>query len=150
MYIMLENAKEAKMATKKSSPERAAPGSEGSGEFYRIVVRPKDQFVTFRNQDIGDKGGIERLAGQRADGTWDTQAWLISKGIAHVEGGKLVGDSADARKIISEAGIVSHKEGDIFGGSPRRDVPESEKPTPAMKRARAKNIKKAQAARKLD
>ena len=134
----------------KSQPEgreRAKPGEEGTGDFYRIVVRPKSEFETFRNQDVGEKKGIERLAGQRANGSWDTQAWLISKRFAHVENGKLVGDNADAREVIAEASPVTYKEGDIFEGKPRRNVPEYEKPTPAMKRAEMANIKKAQEAR---
>ena len=47
---------------------RKRPGA-GGGEFYRIEVRPKGEFVTFRTQDIGKKGGIERLAGKRQSGS---------------------------------------------------------------------------------
>ena len=39
-----------------------------------------------------------------------------------------------------------HVSGDRFQAKPRRDIPESEKPTPAMRRAQIANIKKAQAA----
>jgi hypothetical protein len=39
-----------------------------------------------------------------------------------------------------------HVTGDRFRAKPRRDIPESEKPTPAMRRAQRANIKKAQAA----
>jgi hypothetical protein len=38
-------------------------------------------------------------------------------------------------------------EGDVFEARPRPNVPEREKPTPAQRRARSANIKKAQAAR---
>lgn len=41
-----------------------------------------------------------------------------------------------------------HLGGDRFKAPPRRDIPESKKPTPAQKRAWARNIKKAQAARR--
>jgi hypothetical protein len=41
---------------------------------------------------------------------------------------------------------VVHVAGDRFKAKPRRDIPEEEKPTPAMRRAQAANIKKAQAA----
>ena len=44
------------------------------------------EFVTFRNQDVGARGGIERVAGQRANGSWDTQKWLIGKNEAHIDG----------------------------------------------------------------
>src|SRR5205809_957840 len=53
---------------------RKRPGA-GGGEFFRIEVRPKSEFVTFRTQDVGDKGGIERLAGKRSSGSWDTATW---------------------------------------------------------------------------
>src|SRR5437762_322553 len=76
----------------RSQPEgrsRAKPGTKGSGDYYRIVVRDKSQFTTFRNQDVGEKGGIQRLAGKRSSGSWDTQTWLISKDMAHIEGDEL-------------------------------------------------------------
>ncbi len=66
--------------------KRAKPGTKGEGDYYRIVVRPKEEFTTFRYHDVGDKGHIIRLAGKRSSGSWDTQAWLISKGDAHVIG----------------------------------------------------------------
>src|SRR4051812_3756694 len=68
---------------------REKPGTTGGGEFYRIEVRPKGEFVTFRTQDVGGPGHIERLAGKRQSGSWDTQAWLVSKQDAHIEGDKL-------------------------------------------------------------
>jgi hypothetical protein len=127
---------------------RAKPGTRGGGEFYRIVVRPKDEFVTFRTQDVGDPGHVERLAGKRSSGSWDTQAWLVSKHDAHVDHGKLVPDTAEVRELLGKLGSKPvHIKGDIFEAADRPNVPEREKPTPAQKRARAKNIKKAQAAR---
>lgn len=96
----------------KAQPEgrgRKKPGTAGEGKYYRIVVRSKEKFVTFRYHDVGEPGGILRLAGRRSSGSWDDQAWLISKQMAH--------------------------------------VPESEKPTPAQRRARSENIRKAQQAR---
>src|SRR3989338_8201282 len=58
---------------------RQKPGSTGKGKFFRIEVRPKSEFKTFRVQDVGKKGGLERLAGKRGSGSWDTVAWLVSK-----------------------------------------------------------------------
>jgi len=127
---------------------REKPGTQGGGEFYRIQVRPKDEFVTFRTQDTGSPGHIERLAGKRASGSWDTQTWLVSKQDAHVEDGKLVPDTADARELLAKLGSEpTHVEGDIFKAKDRPNVPERAKPTPAQRRARTANIKKAQAAR---
>ena len=127
---------------------RAKPGTGGSGEYYRVVVRPKEQFVTFRIQDVGDPGGLQRVAGKRSSGSWGTQAWLISKDFAHVEGDTLVADHQDARDLLDTLGSKPHHEkGDIFTAKDRRNDPEKEKPTAAQKRARSANIKKAQAAR---
>lgn len=128
--------------------QRKKPGTTGQGEYYRIQVRPKDEFVTFRTQDVGDPGHIQRVGGKRQSGSWDTQAWLISKGDAHVEGGKLIPDTAEARDTLAELGSEpQYVKGDVFEAKPRPNVPESEKPTPAQQRARRTNIKKAQAAR---
>ena len=66
---------------------RARPGTKGKGKYYRIVVRPKSSFKSFRVQDVGGRGGVERLAGKRRDGSWDTQAWLIPKSQAHISSG---------------------------------------------------------------
>jgi len=110
-------------------------------------VRPRAEFVTFRNQDVGSRGNIERVAGRRANGTWDTQKWLVGKTQAHRDGKRLAPDTAAARKVLSQLGSEPrHLGGDRFIAKPRRDIPESEKPTPAMRRAQLANIRKAQAA----
>lgn len=134
-----------------SQPEgrsRAKPGTGGEGDFYHVEVRSKHQFETFRTHDVGDKGGIERVAGQRSSGSWDTQKWLIGKDHAHIEDGKLVADSDDAKQVLDQLGSVpKHRSADRFEAKPRRNVPEKDKPTAAQQRARRENIKKAQAAR---
>ena len=128
--------------------DREKPGSTGEGDFYHIEVRPKDEFVTFRNQDVGERGSIERVSGKRESGSWDTATWLVSKGMAHIENGRLVADHPDARKLFDELGSTpQHVKGDIFKAQDRPNVPEHEKPTPAQQEARQENIKKAQAAR---
>lgn len=129
--------------------ERAKPGTKGGGDYFRIVVRSKDEFVTFRNQDIGEPGHIQRLAGKRSSGSWDTQAWLISKEDAHIEGNRLIPDTDDTREVIEKLGSEpKHIKADIFEAKDRPNVPESEKPTPAQQRARMENIEKAQQARR--
>ena len=128
---------------------RAKPGARGTGGFFHIEVRPKGRFKIFRVQDVGGRGGIERIAGRRGSGSWDTQKWLIGKSHAHRQGKRLVADTAAARKVLRSLGSRPvHLGGDRFRAKPRRDVPESEKPTPAQRRARRRNIKKAQAARR--
>ena len=134
-------------ATRRPKRRRARPGARGRGGFFHIQVRPRTEFVSFRNQDLGGRGGIERVAGRRADGSWDTQKWLIGKSEAHIDGNKLVADSLAAEKVLAQLGSVPrHLEGDRFIAKPRRKIPASEKPTPAMRRAQLANIKKAQAA----
>ncbi len=128
---------------------RAKPGARGSGDFFHIEVRPAREFVRFRVQDVGAAGGVERVAGQRANGSWDTQKWLISKREAHVVARRLVGDTANARKVLTSLGSTARQiTTDRFKAKPRRKIPEREKPTPAMRRAQRQNIRKAQAARR--
>lgn len=128
---------------------RKKPGMGGAGKFYRVVVRPKREFTSFRNHDVGDKGHVERVAGRRSTGSWATQAWLIDKREAHVaSNGYLMGDSEDVKDVLAKLRRKPrHVKGDIFEAGPRVNVPEKAKPTAAMKKARVANIKKAQAAR---
>ena len=129
--------------------KRAKPGTKGEGDYFRINVRSKDEFTTFRYQDVGEKGHILRLAGRRSSGSWDTQVWLISKDDAHLEGDTLVADSDDARRLIETLGSKPELvKGDVFEAKDRPNVPESKKPTEAQQRARLENIKKAQQARR--
>ena len=127
---------------------RARPGTVGGGEYFRIVVRPKSEFVTFRYHDIGQKGHLQRLAGKRSSGSWATQAWLIGKSDAHVVDDVLIADSKDARELLMGLGSEpKHQKGDVFAAKDRRNIPEREKPTPAQRRARLANIAKAQTTR---
>jgi hypothetical protein len=129
---------------------RKKPGTTGKGKFYRIEVRPKGEFTSFRVQDVGKKSGLERLAGRRTSGSWDTATWLVEKTKAHVTAkGQLVIDDPKAKTALAQIrGPIVHKKGDVFAAHPRKNVPESAKPTPAMRRAQKTNIKKAQAARR--
>jgi len=155
-----ENIKEAQQRWQEMTPrehalaqperrKRAKPGTKGEGDYFRIVVRSKEEFTTFRTQDVGEKGHILRLAGKRSSGSWDTQTWLISKDDAHIEGDTLVADTDDARRLIETLGSKPiHVKGDVFEAKDRPNVPESKKPTEAQQRARLENIKKAQQARR--
>ena len=126
---------------------RAKPGSSGKGRFFHIQVRPKSQFARFRVQDIGARGGIERVSGQRANGSWDTVKWLVEKTHAHIHGGRLIADTAEARKLLRSLGSTPvQTAGDRFRARPRTNIPEREKPTPKQRRASLKNIRKAQQA----
>jgi hypothetical protein len=60
-----------------------------------------------------------------------------------------VADTAEARKVLGSLGSAPARvTGDRFKAKPRRDIPENEKPTPAMRRAQVRNIRKAQAAQR--
>ncbi len=126
---------------------RARPGATGRGKYYRIEVRPKSDFATFRYHDVGEPGHIIRLAGRRPSGSWADVAWLIGKDDAHIDGESLLPDTAEAKRLLRVIGPVKHVKGDVFRGHPRKNVPESAKPTPAQQRARRANIRKAQKAR---
>lgn len=127
---------------------RKKPRAGDGGDYYRIGVRPKEDFKTFRTQDVGEKGHIQRVAGKRSSGSWSTVTWLVSKDDAHVEKGRLVPDTAEAKDLLNRLGSTpEHIKGDIFEAKPRRNVLEREKPTSKQRRARRENIKKAQAAR---
>lgn len=129
--------------------KRAKPGTKGKGDYFRIVVRPKEQFTNFRTQDVGKPGGLQRLAGRRSSGSWATQAWLVNKGSAHVEGKHLIADNKDVEDLIQRLGSQPILErGDIFTAKDRPNVAEKDKPTLAMKKAQQENIKRAQAARR--
>lgn len=131
----------------RSVKRRAKPGASGKGRFFHIQVRPNAQFVRFRVQDVGGRGGVERVAGQRASGTWDTAKWLVEKTHAHVHGDTLVADSAEARKLLRSLGSAPVRvRGDRFRAAPRANIPESAKPTPRQRRAWRRNILKAQRA----
>jgi len=155
------NIKKAQRAWKSMSPaarsrrqpegrSRAKPGAKGTGNYYRVVVRDRNEFTSFRTQDVGREGHVQRLAGRRKSGSWSTQAWLIAKDDAHRDGDRLVADTAGARKILRSLGSrPAHVKGDVFEAKPRRNVPEREKPTPAQQRARRQNIGKAQQASRM-
>ena len=131
----------------KSKPQgrRAKPGSQGGGNFYHIEIRPRTDFQSFRTQDVGRKGGIERVAGRRKDGSWDTQKWLVAKALAHIERRRLVPDNEHARKVLAELGSKPVQiEGDRFKASSLRKGTESKKTAPAQHRIRKRGNSRAQ------
>ena len=139
--------RQSQAATKKSSKSqgsrRQKPGSGGQGNYYHIEVRDGADFETFRTQDVGDPGHVQRVSGKRASGSWATVKWLIGKEDAHVEDGKLVGDTKDAKDLLKKLRTRPVKiRGDRFESKPRRNVPERSKPTAAQTRAGRQSSKK--------
>jgi hypothetical protein len=120
------------MAAKPEGKRRAKPGTTGEGEYFRIELRSKEDFTTFRYHDVGDKGHLQRLAGKRPSGSWDTQTWLISKDDAHIEGDTLVPDTEDAKKLIESLGSQpKHLKGDVFEAKDKPNKPKGKKPAAA-------------------
>jgi hypothetical protein len=100
------------------------------------------RFIAFRYHDVGKKGGVERVAGQRPDRTWDTAGWLLSKDLAHVERGRLVPDTVDARKVLSALGATPrHVGGDRFQAKDRPNLSERAKANPTKRRGPQRNIR---------
>ncbi len=123
--------------------KRARSGTKGESDYFRIVLRPKEEFSTFRYHDVGEKGHIIRLAGKRSSGSWDTQVWLIGKSDAHIEGDTLVADSEDARRLIESLGSKpKHVVGDVLEAHDRPNVPESKKTNRGAKESQARKYKK--------
>jgi hypothetical protein len=111
----MHNAQQSRSRRRPGGRGRVKPSIRGSGRFFRIEVAPARRFITFRYHDVGKKGGVERIAGQRQDGTWKTAGWLISKDMAHLERGRLVPDTAAARKVLAAIGAAPrHRAGDRF------------------------------------
>lgn len=96
--------------------QRRKPGATGQGDYYHVEVRARSRFSAFRTQDVGEKEGLQRISGQKPDGSWETQAWLIAKPMAHVdETGQLVADHADAREVLEQLkGPARRLQGDRF------------------------------------
>ena len=116
--------------------KRAKPGSTGEGNYYRIEIREKSQFSSFRTQDVGERGGIQRIAGHRPSGSWDTQAWLIEKPLANIVGDTLKTGPKVVQEVFNSLGSRQNlvKE-EIFQARQEQNVPKKDKPTVAMKKA---------------
>ena len=128
---------------------RRKPGSSGQGDYYHVEVRPGERFVTFRTQDVGRRGHIQRVVGQRSSGYWTTVKWLIGKEDARVQDEKLVPQTRAAKDVINQLGSQPvHLVGDRFKARPQPNAPESTDPTSVQRRAQRENIKKAPAARR--
>jgi hypothetical protein len=70
--------------------------------------------------------------------------WLISKDLAHVQHGRLVPDTVDARKVLSALGVTPrHVVGDRFEVKGRLNVPERTKLKPPRHRVHQRHARKA-------
>lgn len=102
-----------------SGLKRRLPGTGGEGHYYHIEMRSKRYFRSFRTEQIGRKGHIERVLGLRPNGAWETAKWLISKKDAHIQDGRLVPDSDKARDVLKQLGTRPVRvKGDLFKAEP--------------------------------
>jgi hypothetical protein len=107
--------------SKPQGSRRQKPGSGGRGNYYHVEVRDGADFETFRTQDVGNPGHLQRVSGKRPSGSWATVKWLIGKEDAHVDDGKLVGDTRDAKELIKKLGSRPVQvRGDRFQAKPTR------------------------------
>ena len=117
--------------------------------FFHIEVQPREAFMEFKTQEIGRDGGIERVAGKRAGGSWSTQEWLIAKDQAHVERGLLIGDTVDARRVLTMLGSEPrHIKADRFTIHGHTGMPADVSPTLAPRRAGLTSVQAPQKGRK--
>jgi hypothetical protein len=138
----------AKPRAKSTARRRTKPAARRRG-FFHIEVQPREAFVAFKTQDIGGDGRIERVAGRRAGGSWSTQEWLIAKDQAHVERGTLIGDSVDARRVLTMLGSEPrHIKADRFTIHGHTGLPADVSPTLAPRRAGLTNVQAPQKGRK--
>ena len=116
----MANNRKSQNGKKSQGSRRQKPGSGGTGDYYHIEVRDGGDFETFRTQDVGDEGHLQRVAGKRAGGGWSTVMWLVSKEDALVEDGNLIGDTQDAKDLIRKLRTRPVKiRGDRFEAKPR-------------------------------
>jgi len=133
----------------KSTARRRTKSAARRRGFFHIEVQPKEAFVEFKTQDVGGKSGIERVAGKRAGGAWSTQEWLIAKDQAHLERGMLIGDTVDARRVLTMLGSEPrHIKADRFTIHGHTGVPADVSPTLAPRRGGLTNVQAPQKGRK--
>ena len=136
----------------KSTAEAASRRTKSAARrrgFFHIEVQPREAFVAFKIQNIGGEGGIERIAGKRAGGSWSTQEWLIAKDQAHVERGTLIGDTVDARRVLTMLGSEPRRiKADRFSIHGHTGMPADISPTLAPRRGGLTNVQAPQKGRK--
>jgi hypothetical protein len=132
----------------KSAARRRKPVASPRG-FFHIEVQPREAFMEFKTQAIGRDGGIERVAGKRAGGSWSTQEWLIAKDQAHVERGLLIGDTVDARRVLTMLGVEPrHIKADRFTIHGHTGMPADVSTSLAPRHAGLTNVQASQKGRK--
>ena|SRR5688572_27173185 len=116
---------------------RKKPGSTGKGDYYHVEIAPKRGFITFRTQDVGKRGHLQRVAGKKETGKWETVKWLIGKEDAHVRGKKLIPDTKAAKNLIEELGVQPVQvSGDRFTAKAKQGNSAKKKPVRKSKKSK--------------
>jgi hypothetical protein len=136
-------SKKQRSARQPKGTSRKKPGIGDDGSYYRVVLRPKSEFVKFRTHDVGREGHTKRIAGKRSSGSWATHSWLIHKNDANVEEDQLKTNDKKIKKILgSLRGPIKKYKGNVFRAKPRKNIPEKDKPTKKQRETRKKISKR--------
>lgn len=68
------------------------------GEYFRIIVRPRKKFLTFKSEPISSDGMLQQIHGQLPDKRWSTYAWLVNK----------QGAKAQEKTLVATTTSVTH------------------------------------------
>lgn len=135
--------------TQTGSRARKSSQNKNTGNYYHIEIRPRDDFVAFRTQDVGRRGHIQRVGGQWSTGYWTTVKWLISKQDAHLQAGILIPDTPAAKEVLDQLGSRPVRMlGDRFKARPQPNFSEREHSLAAPKRKSEPETKKPRVKRK--
>lgn len=99
-------------------PERRTKNLENrfeEGTYYRIIMRPRSNFVSVRSETPTGLNKIQQINGKAPNGQWSTQSWLVRKDGARIENEVLIGDTKAIRSLLKALnGIVQRTKGDEF------------------------------------
>lgn len=85
------------------------------GQYYRIVVRPRDSFTAFKSEPMSDDGMLQQIHGRLPNKKWTTHAWLVDQKGANKKGSTLVGTTASVTHLFRVLNKkITHVEDDIY------------------------------------
>jgi hypothetical protein len=83
--------------------------------YFRIIIRPRKQFVAFRTLGAEAPSSVQRLTNHQPMSIRPNQTWLLSKEIAHVEKGRIIPDTSEAVELLAAFGHQPvHQRDDLF------------------------------------
>lgn len=85
---------------------RIIPGTTRLSDFYQIIMQPLRDFPVFRYLNVEKQGRIQRVDGRPLNGSWVVQAWLVSKDVVAVRGGKLIPKIPQVKQLLTALGDI--------------------------------------------